>query len=100
MTHLLAPPDPGHLIETAFALAWAVAAAAAVVIGAALALATLWALAVALDVVVLPLMPPAAWKRPWCWLQGHVNDDREAGDPDPHDRCQRCDAGLGMPPAD
>lgn len=48
----------------------------------------------AADFLILPFFPAASWKRPWCWLSDHASDERDAGDDDQDDRCQRCTAPL------
>ena len=40
-----------------------------------LALAVIWLAMVGLDFLVLPFLPRGPWKRPWCWLQGHIDGE-------------------------
>ena len=55
------------------------------------ALLIAWLAMLALDFLVLPFLPGRAWKRPWCWLLGHIEgEDFEITADGFFDKCIRC----------
>ncbi|MDP1738881.1 MAG: hypothetical protein Q8L23_15750 [Caulobacter sp.] len=84
----LAPDVPGLLPAPLTDLIFAIGIPAFWIV---LAGAALWALLVAADFLVLPHFPRAGWKRPWCALQGHIDDDFHHDDTGAaFDICTRC----------
>jgi fatty acid desaturase len=72
----------------------AVQTTALIIAAVMVALLALWLLAVITDNTVLLLAPRGGWRRPWCWLLSHRDDqdwewDDRRGFLDVCDRCGR-----------
>lgn len=76
---------PAPVTDLIICAAWAI-------VCIALTLAFLWALMLVIDFTVLPAIPRGWWKRPWCWLLGHIEgEDFEIRDGGFFDKCTRCE---------
>lgn len=80
----IAPPAGGPTAEVWITLAWNGALVAFL-------LAAAWLVMLALDFVLLPRVYDGWWKRPWCWLFGHIDgEDFEVTADGFFDKCTRC----------